>query len=185
MKQIIIGFLLSVLLGNASSWCAPVLFTLTPEWKNLESSRVLRQRYGSTWILACTIEIKKLSTHQSLFLEKLLLSWRGTPFKHLTASLYKKPIDREFMPLQENLVCESCWHEKTQQIVFKLNQPFALETHTILCLVLTVPPALVTSLEKGYFEVERSSLPLLIQQSLSSKPLTLVCSPTITNNLFL
>ncbi|OQA35756.1 MAG: hypothetical protein BWY54_00446 [Candidatus Dependentiae bacterium ADurb.Bin331] len=184
MKQIIVSFFVCILISWGNSFCTEVLFTLTPEWKNLESNRVLRERYGSTWILACTIEIKKITTHQSLFLEKLLLSWRGTPLEHLTASLYKKPIDRDFMPLQENLICESCWHEKAQQIIFKLNQPFALETHTILCLVLTVPQTMVPSLEKGYFEVERSSLPLLIQQSLPSNPLTLAYSPAISNGLF-
>ena len=154
---------------------APIVeFTLTPAWKKLATPRILTERSSYHWVLACTIEIKKKGTLENLFLDKLLISWKGThKLDHLAATLYKKPIDKDFLPIEDYLICESEWSARTQRVIFKINRPMPIDTHTTLCLVFSIPDEKQRQLQEGYFEFERSSLPYLIQQSLSADPIRL------------
>jgi hypothetical protein len=143
-------------------------------WQNISPIKSGCHKYKSSWILAGTFEFKKKAVHQPIHLDRLVLSWKGDRLDRLTASLYKKPLDKKFFPLQEYLIAESFWNQKTQQIIFKLNQALSLETHTIFCLVLSVSPEIAPHLPTGWFEIERSCLPIVVQQALTgNQPLTL------------
>ncbi|HEX2978195.1 MAG TPA: hypothetical protein VHO47_03700 [Candidatus Babeliales bacterium] len=138
------------------------------EWKRIGTTPT-SSRYESFWLLACTIEFKKKKTDIPLFLEKLLISWKGAHIEHLHGSLYKKPLINEFFPFQENLLCESSWNRQKQQIIFRLNAPIVLGAETTLCLVLSITQKFESILKTGYFEFERNTLPELLQGSLPDK----------------
>lgn len=148
-----------------------IQMTLKQEWKRVDSAHTAT-RYKSLWLLACTIEFKKKKTDQSLFLEKLLISWKGIQLEHLHGSLYKKHFDNEFFPLQEHLLCESSWNRQKQQIIFRFERPLVLEAETTLCLVFSVPQQIESTLKNGYFEFERNTFPAILQESLIHKTLT-------------
>lgn len=149
-------------------------FKINPTWQTISALKSVNHQYKRSWILAGTLEFKKKAAQEPIHLDQLIISWKGKHLTHLTAALYKKPLDKKFFPLQEHLIAESSWNEKDQQVIFKLNQSFPLETHTIFCLVLSISPERLPELHTGWFEIERSCLPIVIQQALStSKPLTL------------
>ncbi|MBI2775075.1 hypothetical protein HYX58_03665 [Candidatus Dependentiae bacterium] len=159
-----------IALGVPFSAYCQVQMTINQKWKRVDTAHST-SRYESFWLLACTIEFKKKKTDQSLFLEKLLISWKGAQLEHLHGTLYKKPLEKEFLPFQEHLLCESSWNRQKQQIIFRFQHPLALEAETTLCLVLSVPQKLESTIRTGYFEFERNTFPKTLQGSLAHKKL--------------
>ncbi len=147
-------------------------FTLQPTWHELDTNQEHITQFGGKWILAGTIKLKKRTT-QEVRLEQLILQWNGTHLEHLLGSLYKKELDKPLLPLEEHLICDSYWDKSKQKLILKFDQPLHLETHTSLCLVLTVPPVLENKIKHGSFVLESSTLPSLLRKSLTHKPFIL------------
>lgn len=153
----------------------PIQLSIIPTWQHLDTNPETIKQFGGNWILAGTIDVKKRSS-QVIKLDKLILHWKGNHVEHLLGSLYKKDLDKTFMPIQDYLICDSSWDEATQKLILKFDAPLNLEAHTTVCLVLTIPDHIESVIGKGSFQLESTALPLSLQQSLS-KPLTLVCGP--------
>jgi hypothetical protein len=79
--------------------------------------------------------------------------------KHLVGSLYKKEPDRDFIPLDESLICDGRWIESKQVLQLRFNQKEYLQPTTTFCLVLTVPNGLEKVLKAGYFDLIPDTLP--------------------------
>lgn len=131
---------------------------IEPHWQNLEHSAEHASRFGGQWILAGSITFKK-KTKRPLFLTELHLTWHGPHVTNLLGSLYDKPLDKTFMPIEDSLLCDGSWNEKTQTLLLRFNTKKALSAVDIFYLVLTVPHHLEPELKKGYFDIQAVSVP--------------------------
>lgn len=183
MKHTHFFLLLTILItpmGDAAS--QSVELTILSTWQELDANPDSIKQFGGKWILAGIIDVKKRSP-QTIRLDKLILHWQGNHIPNLLGSLYKKDVDKKFIPLEENLICDSHWDGTSQNLILKFDTLLNLEAHTTLFLVLTIPADVEHTLLQGSFRLESTALPLLLQQSLS-KPLTLVCGRhTHTQNI--
>jgi hypothetical protein len=167
---------LSLLLSCTNVLCvSPIELTIIPAWDHLDTNPKTIEQFGGTWILAGTLEVKKRSS-ESIKLDKLVLRWHGKRINNLLGSLYKKDLDKAFIPIEDYLICDSIWDQASQKLILQFDTPLTLEAHTTFCLVLTIPRHLESTMNKGSFHLEITALPLSLQRSIS-KPLSLACGP--------
>lgn len=131
---------------------------IEPKWQDLENDSAIAQQFGGKWILVGSITFKKKST-MPVALTKLELHWNGTPLHHLMGSLYDKPLDKEFMAVEETLLSDGHWNQTTQTLILKFNKRKTLNAVNVFYVVLTVPEHLESTLKRGSFDVCTSSLP--------------------------
>lgn len=164
----------SFMLFNLSATSDRTSFELAlqPTWHELDTNQERISKFGGKWIFAGTIKLKK-RTAQEVRLEQLILHWNGIHLENLLGSLYKKEVDKPLLPLEEHLICDSYWDASKQKLILKFDQPLHLETHTSLCLVLTVPPVLENKIKNGSFVLESTTLPSPLRKSLVNKPFIL------------
>lgn len=155
----------------------PCELSLESSWNSLDTDQNTIEQCGGKWILAGTITIKK-RCEESLILDEIILQWKGSHLKNLSGSLYKKNPDKRLLPIEENLISDSYWHEKEQKLILKFNQNLLLQANTILCLVLTVPEQVESFVRQGHLELEHSVLPNVLRQSLQKKHLILSFNKT-------
>lgn len=165
---------LAYLMGGISLFADIPLFELTlkPEWHTLDTNPKTIEKFGGEWILAGVFDLKKRSP-DPVKMNKLVLSWHGSHLDNLSASLYKKNSDHEFLPIQEYLICDSLWDVKNQKIIFNFDKNLVLEPRTVLYLVLTLPHTIEPLVQQGHFILESKTLPTLLQNSLPKKTFTL------------
>jgi hypothetical protein len=130
---------------------------LEPMWENLQHDSQRAKELGGEWILLGSITFKKKS--EDIWLQYMCLKWHGQHIKHLNASLYKKNLDKKFLPIEENLVCDSCWNSKTQTLILNFNKRHRLGAVDVFYLVLTVPHTIEKRLKDGAFTIEEQCLP--------------------------
>ncbi len=139
-------------------------FIIEPQWQELDNNPITIKQYGGKWILAGMLKVKKRSK-QTVILNRLILKWKGSFLENLTASLYKKPLDKDFLPLEEYLVCDSSWNKKTQELILTFDKNLMLESLMTLCLVLTLPIQHEHIIKSGYFQLEHCNLPEIFQRT--------------------
>lgn len=131
--------------------------SIIQEWKNLDTCE-RDKTFQARWILATKFVFKRRDK-EFIALDEIDLAWHGPMVKNLVGSLYKKEPDRDFIPLDESLVCDGRWIESKQVLQLRFNQKEYLQPTTTFCLVLTVPNGLEKILKAGYFDLIPDTLP--------------------------
>ncbi len=142
---------------------------ITPEWKDLDTEAHAKE-FGGKWILAATFVIKRRDK-EFIRLEEIDLAWHGEEIERLTASLFRKELHRDLLPVEESLVCDGTWNRKNQILQLRFEEKEYLQPTTIYCLVLTVPDDLEKQLRKGHFDILPESLPYQLQPAVEKKNL--------------
>lgn len=150
---------------------------LEPKWQNLEDNPQKNDQFGGQWILAGCITFKKKSK-DVINLSTLQLHWHGPKIENLLASLYKKNLDKEFIPVEDNLICDGLWNKKEQTLILTFNKKHNLGPLNIFYLVLTVPPHLENKLKSGFFSIEKNELPMQYNLSMRNTSLSLAFNTT-------
>lgn len=138
---------------------------IEPKWDDLDKNNKLSQ-FDDKWILAADITIKKTSPNY-VALNELNLCWHGKSGKkinQLIASLYEKNSDKNFMPIEQYLICDSIWKKSEQKLILKFKEPKMLFAVNKFSLVLTVPKELINTLKSGHFTLDTECLPIEYQE---------------------
>jgi len=130
-----------------------------PRWLDLERNNQNTELFGGKWILAGSITFRKKSK-ETIYLSKLTFRWKGNKLENLLGSLYKKDLDKQFLPVEEFLISDSNWNKKKQTLIFNFNKSISLGPTNIFYLVLTVPEPIENAIKQGFFVVESNSLPI-------------------------
>lgn len=178
------GITLRTCITGIVLWCvhtpihAPYIgcdVSLSPLWQDLEGSPERAQTFGGKLMLVGAITFKKRMP-EHIKLQKLSLRWQGPnneQLPDLACSLYQKDLNKEFLPIQEFLVCDGMWNATKQLIDFTFDQTKTLSTYDIFYVVITVPELHEDTIKKGSFVLLDSSLPEIIKESIHNKPLIL------------
>ncbi len=132
--------------------------SLEPKWQNLEHDQQKSKEFGGKWILVGSITFEKKSK-ELVSLDKINLHWNGTDIDNLIGSLYKKYPDKEFIPIEDNLICDGSWNKTKQTLILKFTERLTLGPITTFYLVLTVPETTELMLKNGSFCLEEQCLP--------------------------
>ncbi|KKP28192.1 MAG: hypothetical protein UR12_C0023G0013 [candidate division TM6 bacterium GW2011_GWF2_30_66] len=138
---------------------------IEPKWDNLDKNNKSKI-FKDQWILAADIIIKKTSP-EYVSLHELHLCWHGKNGKkinELVASLYEKNSDKNFMPIEQYLICDSTWKKSEQTLILKFEKPKMLFSANKFSLVLTIPKDLINTLKSGYFTLDTKFLPIEYQE---------------------
>src|SRR5579871_6215435 len=76
---------------------------LKPHWQPFESHAHHIRSSQEEWILVGSITFKK-KVKENVQLARLNLQWNGPAIDTMFGSLYLKKEDKDFLPLQENLI---------------------------------------------------------------------------------
>ncbi len=151
-----------ILLASTTAVCASTSdcdILLAPRWDNLEKNNMQEKQLGGKWVLVGSITFHKTST-LSAKLGRISLQWRGDHIDHLSGSLFKKPSDKNFMPIEDNLLCDGSWNKRNQCLTLDFcNKKQTLGALNIFYLVLTVPPSIELTLQSGHFNLVQTNLP--------------------------
>ncbi len=149
---------------------------IEPKWEDLDKNDAQKTAaFGSKWILAGSITFEK-KAKDPVSLHRLHLQWLGKDLANLTASLYRKLPDKDFYPIEANLVCDGVWCEKKQTIIFTFDEQKNIGPRTIFYLILTVPqdpPELEYMIKQGSFSLLSHTLPEPFRPAAHSDPLHL------------
>lgn len=144
------------------------------KWNNLEQCSKQEQLFGGKLMLVGSFTFRK-QCKEPIKLDKLILEWHGKKINSLCGSLYKKFPERNFVPIQENLVCDALWNKSTQTLILDFENEQTLNTISIFYLVLSVPKELEQTLKDGYFTLRNSDLPDQITFAEKKLNLALAC----------
>jgi len=130
---------------------------IEPKWEDLDKNKKTKL-FSDKWILACDIIIKKLAP-EFISIEEIHLVWKGKEIEELLGSLYEKNSDKNFMPIERYLLCDSKWKKSEQKLILKFDNPKKLYATNKLSLVLTIPKNMEHTLKNGHFTIESDILP--------------------------
>ena len=150
---------------------------LKPKWQQLDCNDNKCANFGGKWILIGSITFKRRSK-DPIFVDKIHLSWHGENIDHLIASLYKKNIGKEFLAIEDNLICDGQWNTKTQTLILNFDEEEKLAPTTVFYLVLTIPETIEPILKKGHFCLENNCLPHPFKQCAQNEKLILAVNDT-------
>lgn len=138
--------------------------TFTPEspWRELGLKKNVPANTPEKPTLVAHIMLKK-HNKAPLVLTSLKLSWHGPQIDHLFGSLYKKEPEKDFRPLQYNLICDGAWNKEEQSLMLNFDFKQKLNPTNIFCLVLNISPELKELLKIGYFMLDEDYLPDLFK----------------------
>lgn len=131
---------------------------LEPKWENLESNTKKTEEFGGKWVLVGSITFKK-NSKESVNLNNIYLRWQGENIENLVGSLYKKKSDKNFIPIQDYLICDSVWNKAKQTLILKFDEKQTLGPSTTFYLVLTIPEKIEKKVQNGSFIIEKEHLP--------------------------
>lgn len=142
-----------------STYCQECDILLVPRWENLEKQNMIERDLEGKWILVGSITFHKKSK-EYVKLEKLRLAWHGEQINHLSGSLYKKMPDKQFMPIEEYLVCDGSWNKRNQQLILDFpDRKQTLGPCNIFYLVFSISDTMEEPLKHGYFSLTETNLP--------------------------
>jgi hypothetical protein len=155
---------------------------LKPKWSNLDADCSKCAEFGGKWILVGSITFKK-RCKDPICIETINLHWNGEPIDNLIASLYKKNLDKDnFLPIEENLVCDGIWNKNKQTLVLNFDEKENLALTTVFYLVLTVPDSIEPILKKGSFYLEEQCLPKPFKPCAQNEKLSLAFNSVVPQN---
>ncbi len=150
--------------------CNDFAISLEPTWQDLETNPNNIQKFGGKWILAGSITFKKRAK-DSVNLEKMYLKWNGPELENTIASLYRGRPDKNFLPIEDNVIADGIWNKAKQRLLFDFLEDETLGAITIFYLVLTVPPSCEQLFQQGHFSLEKTCLPGPYQQCIYNNKL--------------
>lgn len=176
MKQPLVSLLLSysylLLLIPLFAYAAHDFdVVLEPLWLELGNSKKAEE-FGGKWMLVGSIIFKK-RIKDPVCIGTIILRWSGDRLDNLIASLYKKNLNKEFLPIEDNLICDGSWNKSKQLLILNFEEQESLGPTTIYYLVLTVPESLEPLLKTGSFCIDQECLPFPFQQCAHNKNLSL------------
>jgi len=142
-----------------------------PQWQYLEDDEQKNEVFGK-WVFAGKIVLRKKSK-ETVHISELHFTWKGQKLSTLFGSLYKKDLNKKFLPLQDVLISDSKWNKRQQRLVFDFEKPISLGPTNIFYLVLTVPEKIEDVVKEGLFFVEPEGLPSQFQEVVQNKQLAL------------
>jgi hypothetical protein len=175
-----IKILLSIALSSAylpTNTAEDFNISIKSKWCDLDGNCTKSDDFGGKWILVGSFTFKKRSK-DPLYMENITLHWSGEPLPNLVASLYKKTLDKDFLPIEDNLVCDGLWNKCKQQLVFNFDERENLGPTTVFYLVLTVPESIESVLKKGFFYIDEQCLPKVFKHCAQNEKLSLAINDT-------
>lgn len=154
---------------------------LESTWQDLEHDGIKSEEFSDSWVLIGSITFRK-KAKEVINLERLYLHWTGKPLEHLLGSLYKKTHQHEFLPIEENLICDGKWNNAQQILMLDFDKQQTLGVTNTFYLVLTIPKKLEETVKAGSFDLLDYTLPEPFQACSSSEKLSLAMSKKITPN---
>jgi hypothetical protein len=145
---------------------------LKSKWQELGSNVIKHTDFGGKWVLVGSITFKKRSK-DPIFVDEINLCWHGEKLDNLIGSLYKKNLGKDFLAIEDNLICDGIWNEKKQTLILDFDEKENLGPTTIFYLVLTVPESIEPILKKGHFCLENNCLPHPFKQCAQNEKLLL------------
>jgi len=131
---------------------------IEPIWQDLERDQSKSEQFGGKWILAGSITFEK-KAKESVNLHRLYLRWNGLQIENLCGSLYQKTPDKEFRPIEANLICDGVWSKTKQILMLTFDEQKTLGLRNIFYLVLTIPKEIEYTIRQGSFDIENYTLP--------------------------
>jgi len=159
-------------MGSLSHTLEDFSIILEQKWQNLERNQEKNKEFGGKWILIGSITFEKKSK-EFISLDKINLRWNGDNIDNLIGSLYKKYPEKEFIPIQDNLVCDGTWNKSKQLLMLKFDNKLSLGPTTTFYLVLTVPDQIEPIIKKGSFCLEEHCLPDPFKQCARNRQLSI------------
>lgn len=145
---------------------------LKPKWKELGCQGSKCADFGGKWILIGSITFKK-RFKDPVAIDEINLRWHGDEINNLIASLYRKNLSKEFLAIEDNLVCDGIWNSKTQTLILDFDEEEKLAPTTVFYLVLTIPETIEPILKKGHFCLENGCLPHPFKECVQQEKLIL------------
>ncbi len=143
--------------------CTMCDIKLKPTWKQLETVTP-SVKFGGKLILVGSITFHK-KAKEKCAIERMALEWHGKKLNNLQATLYRKLPEKEFLPIEENVLGDSTWNEKKQMLLFDFaDHKQTLGPLNIFYVVLTIPLEIESIIKKGHFSLVTKGLPNLFQQ---------------------
>jgi len=141
------------------------------QWQSLEDNEQKNEIFGK-WVFAGKIVLRKRSK-EKVYISELHFTWKGKKLSMLLGSLYKKDLNKKFLPLEDVLISDSQWDKRKQRLVFDFEKPISLGPTNIFYLVLTVPQKIEDVVKEGLFFVEPDGLPSQFREIVENKRLAL------------
>jgi hypothetical protein len=155
---------------------------LKSKWQQLGCNDNTCTDFGGKWIVIGSITFKRRSK-DPIFVDKINLRWHGENLDNLIASLYRKTIGKEFLAIEQNLICDGQWNPKTQTLILDFDEEEKLGTTSVFYLVLTIPEAIEPILKRGHFCLENNCLPHPFKQCAQNEKLILAINDTTSKGL--
>jgi hypothetical protein len=171
----------AVLTTHTTEECSIIL---TSKWCDLDGNCKKAIQFEGKWMLVGSITFKK-KAKDPIYIDTISLHWNGEQLDNLIASLYKKNISKDFLPIEDNLICDGIWNKKKQTLILNFDEKETLDPTTIFYLVLTIPETVEQLLKTGSFQIEEESLPQPFKHCAQSEKLSLAintppCTPPPT-----
>ncbi len=165
MKQL--NQVLFILITTANSPLMTIVddfdIILESQWQDLQKDSERIKQFGGKWVVVGSITFRK-KVKEAITMNRLQLQWHGKPIDNVVASLYKKSLNKNFIPLEQYLVCDGCWNKTKQTLMLNFNKKQVLGPLNIYYLVLTIPDGLEKTLHEGKFTIEQQCLPEQFKQ---------------------
>lgn len=156
---------------------------LKPKWQELGCNDNTCADFGGKWIIIGSITFKRRSK-DPVFVDKINLRWHGEKLDNLIASLYRKTVGKEFLAIEENLICDGQWNQKTQTLILDFDEEEKLGTTSVFYLVLTIPETIEPILKRGHFCLENGCLPRPFKECCQNGKLILAVNDTCQQKTF-
>ena len=177
-------FIFTFFLATATSFpqevCTLCQINLEPKWENLEKN-TKSKKFGGKWILVGGITFRKKSgVKEKCCLETMVLQWNGQPVEKLQGSLYVKLPEKNFLPIEENVLSDGQWNKANQTLTFTFtNRKQTLGPINVFYVVLTIPEELESVLQNGHFSLVTNTLPEPFQQAAKENKTNLTFLPSV------
>lgn len=146
---------------------------LEPCWLDLDVSTIEKQATSQEkWIAVGIITFKKRSKDHAT-LSHLNLYWQGNYMYNLFGSLYRLPYEKDFVPIEDYLVCDGTWNRAQQLLKLPFPKKQTLGPTNSYCLVLTIPAYLEPLLRGGRFSLAENSIPEQFRETVDKTQLSL------------
>lgn len=167
MKKCISMILMSIIVSLHANTDNEFAIAIEPHWQDIDSNNYNHaERFGGKWILVGSITFKK-KAKDPVNLTRLYLHWNGAPLDTLAASLYREAQHKQFLPLEDFLMCDGTWNRLTQTLMLDFEKQESLGLANTFHLVLTVPSHLEQTIKHGSFTIVKNRLPDPFQVAMS------------------
>lgn len=160
MVRYLVSWSCALCIPFASAVIEPNHVIITPQFSCVSTSNNVHS------IVLSALIFKKRQPENS-YLKQLAITWHGPHLQSLYGSLFKKMGSKPFIPVEDNVVADTEWHEQTQTLRFHFNTALSLGAVTELYLVAQVPESELGRIQQGHFDIAHTALPRSFTKKLS------------------